>query len=107
METKDIILEILKKLEKSLDDDNFDQQLISAETFGITVNRRNYILQIMEDAGLIKGVKALSANDRAPYGIMLKNLKITLQGIMYLDENTTTAKIIKAAKILKDTIPMI
>lgn len=108
METKEVILEILKTLEKSLDDEKFDEQSVSPETWKITKTRRNYILAMMQDEGLIKGVKITeSGRQRAASIVLVKDMEITLKGIMYLDENTTTAKIIKAAKLLKDTVPMI
>ena len=39
------------------------------------------------------------------YTISIKGPRITLAGLSYLSENSTTSKVINAAKFLKDVIP--
>lgn len=61
---------------------------------------------MMQDAGLIKGVEFQhGGNDRAPIMVWIEHMNITLSGIMFLAENSTINKVVKAAKLLKDTIP--
>ena len=106
MKTIDIMLKILEKLERSLDENIPDLSDISANSLGITQEKRSYILEMMQDAGLIKDVNFSFADcNRAPIITYDRDMNITLSGIMFLEDNTTTAKIIKAAKLLKDTIP--
>ncbi|NLE25808.1 MAG: dihydrolipoyl dehydrogenase [Clostridiaceae bacterium] len=106
MKTEQLILTILKKLDDSLDENNPDFSDLTSEKLGISKYRRSYILEMMQEAGLIKGVNFVKGgNDRAPNMVLLDNMQITLRGVMYLADNTTTAKIVKAAKLLKDVIP--
>ena len=109
MKTHEVIVKILQLLEDSLDKDSLDESSFSAESLGISKIKRDYILEMMQDVGIIKGVAFTRGgnNGRAPVITFIEDMQITLRGIMYLEENTTTAKIIKAAKLLKDTIPMI
>ncbi|WP_081456711.1 YjcQ family protein [Anaerococcus hydrogenalis] len=51
-----IILKILTSLNKSLDEEDFDPDLISASTLGITEIRRNNLLELLYDADYIKGL---------------------------------------------------
>lgn len=108
MKTHEVIIKILQLLEDSLDEDNLDVSLFTAEALGVSKTKRSYILEMMQDVGFIKGVSfSRGGRGRAPIITLIDNMQITLRGIMYLEENTTTAKIVKAAKLLKDTIPMI
>lgn len=106
MKTSDVIIRILEELDLKLDDNNPDFSNIKAESLGISQNRWSFILEMMQDSGLIKGVTfTRGGNNRAPLMTHIDNMKITLRGILYLEENTTINKVIKAAKLLKDTIP--
>lgn len=106
MKTQDVIYKILEKLDETLDENNPDFSDLSPETLGISKERRNYILEMMQDADLIKGVTFTNGGrNRAPIMASMKNMKITLKGIEYLAENSSTAKILKAAKEIKDLIP--
>lgn len=109
MKTQDVVYKIFQKLDETLDENNPDFTDLSPESLGISKERRNYILEMMQDAGLIKGVNFTrggnSGNNRAPFMAFLDNMKITLKGIEYLAENSSTAKILRAAKEIKDLIP--
>ncbi|MPN26300.1 hypothetical protein SDC9_173724 [bioreactor metagenome] len=108
MKTHEVIIKILQLLEDSLDKDDLDISLFKEEVLGIKKIRRDYILEMMQDVGLIKGVLfSKDGNKRSPAVTFIRDMKITLKGIMYLEENTATAKIIKAAKLIKDIVPMI
>lgn len=102
-----IILKILTYLNKSLDEEYFDSELISANTLGITEIRRNNLLEMLYDAGYIKG---LSIKYYVDWGFVVTNLdktKITLKGLEYLETNTIFKRIQKAAKGINEMIPWI
>lgn len=106
MKTQDIIYKILQKLDEVMDDNNPDFSELSSEALEISKERRSFILEMMQDAGLIKGVTFVNGgNNRAAIMIHIDNMKITLRGVEYLSENSSTAKILRAAKELKDFIP--
>jgi translation initiation factor IF-2 len=106
LKTQDVIYKILEKLDETLDENNPDFTDLSPESLGISKERRNYILEMMQDAGLIKGVNFVNGGrNRAAIMAHINNMKITLRGIEYLAENSSTAKILRAAKEIKDLIP--
>lgn len=108
MSTKDLILKILQLLDDSLDDENLNEKLFDHKALGVSKNRLYYVLEMMKDTNLIKDISFIpNGNKRVPALANIHYMKITTRGIAYLDDNTTTAKIIKAAKLLKDTVPMI
>jgi len=106
MKTQEIIYKILEVLDEALDQNNPDFSSIKHENLGISKERWSYALEMMQDAGLIKGVVFVrGGNNRAPINSFIDNMNITLNGIMYLADNSTSAKVYKAAKMLKDVIP--
>lgn len=106
MKTRDIIYKILEKLDTTMDENNPDFNELSAEVLEISKERRSFILEMMQDAELIKGVNFVKGgNNRAALMTSIENMKITLKGIEYLSENSSTAKILRAAKEIKDLIP--
>lgn len=106
MKTQDIIYKILVKLDETMDENNPDFGELSTEALGISKERRSFILEMMQDAGLIKGVTFVNGgNNRVAIMTHIDNMKITLRGVEYLSENSSTAKILRAAKELKDFIP--
>lgn len=58
----------------------------------------------MVDEGFIKGLSILRGA-QGDYTISIKGPRITLAGLSYLSGNSTTSKVINAAKFLKDVIP--
>lgn len=107
MQTQDVILKILEILDESMDKTELDVKLLDHDNLGISINRRNFVLEMMTDTGLIKGVRRVPRPTERDVVMMVEDLKITLKGVTYLADNTTTAKIIKAAKLIKDVVPMI
>lgn len=106
MKTENVIYKILEVLDQKLDDEKPDFGEIKPENLGISWERWAYILEMMQDAGLIKNVAfSRGGNGRAPLMVHIDNMQITLRGVRYLSENSTTAKVINAAKFLKDVIP--
>lgn len=106
MKTEQVILKILESLDEKLDDKKPDFSDINPENLGISQVRWSYILEMMQESRLIKGVNfSKGGNTRSALMTHVDNMQITLSGIHYLADNTATAKVIKAAKLLKDTIP--
>ncbi|MBE6083216.1 MAG: hypothetical protein E7205_11090 [Tissierellaceae bacterium] len=54
MDNFKIIYKILKTLEKAMDYDEFDARLISAETLGVSQNRWEAIMVMLQDEGYIE-----------------------------------------------------
>lgn len=95
------IYKILKLLEEAMDQDEFDISLLSPELLGITENRRNAILKMLQADGYMTGV--LYRNGLS--GIKLNRPAITLKGLQYLEENTMMKKVSGVLKGIKETIP--
>lgn len=102
MDNFKIIYKILRLLEEAMDDDYFDRSMLSAEYFGVSENRLNAILKMLQDEGYVKGViyvKGLA-------GVKLeRNFGITLKGLEYLEENSTMKKAAALLKGIKETVP--
>lgn len=107
MNNFNVIYKILKKLEESMDTNDFDAKQINHETLGITEMRWNRIIQMLIENNLIGGVKILSADNNPFYGVRFYNAHITLKGLEYLENNSTMAKIHKTLKGIKEITPMI
>lgn len=107
METMKAMYRILETLDKALDEENFDFNLVKSEAIGISEHKWSRLINILQNEGLIEGFKEVQfAGTRFP-GYKMISPAITFEGIAYLAENSNTAKVINAAKTLKDIIPMI
>ena len=102
MDNFKIIYKILKLLESAMDYDEFDRSQLSPELLGVSENRLNAILKMLQDEGYVSGVlyvKGLS-------GVKLdKYFGITLKGLEYLEENTAMKKVAGLLKGIKETVP--
>lgn len=105
MDNFKVIYKILKKLEEAMDEEKFDFKSINHEAMGITKMRWNRIIKMMIDNGYIDGVRFLAADDNPFYSIRAYDPHITLEGLHYLEENSTMAKVAKALKGVKESIP--
>ena len=56
MDNFKVIYKILKLLEEAMDQDEFDINLLSPDLLGVTENRRNAILKMLQAEGYITGV---------------------------------------------------
>lgn len=98
------IYKILKVLEKAMDFDELDMDLISAKALGISENRRLALLKMLADNGYIEGVHIRETCD----GMLLVAMphpRITLKGLEYLEENSMMKRAYRLAKGIKDVIP--
>lgn len=103
MDNFKIIYKILKILEKAMDYDEPDFSLISAEALGISQNRWDAIMVMLQEDGYIEGVHYVKTMGMK--GVKLTNLRITLKGLGYLEENSFMKKAANIAKGISDLIP--
>lgn len=104
MDNFKIIYRILKALEASMDCDEFDAAMISAEKLKISENRWARLLAMLTDEGYISGLSITKSID----GIIVineSNPAITLKGLEYLNENSFMKKAANLAKGISDIIP--
>lgn len=98
------VYKILSSLEKAMDLPEFDVEQIGPDALGVTHERWARYIEMMADVGYIKGVEVV----RSILGettVSAKNIRITLKGLEYLQENSIMQKMYQAAKGLKEIIP--
>lgn len=104
MDNFKIIYKILSTLEKSMDLEECNLDSISAETLNISAERWNKYMEMLLDAGYIKGIriqKYVTGETR----VDADDIRITLKGLEYLSENSIMQKMYKTAKGITDLIP--
>ncbi len=99
-----IIYKILSVLQSSMDYPKFDIERISAQALEISKNRLDNILEMLFDAGYIKGISIRKYED-GDFIVILNDIRITLKGLEYLEENTLLRRVQKELKGIKDSIP--
>ena len=98
------VYRILSTLEKAMDLIDFDISQIDAKALGVTEQRWARYLEMMADVGYIKGVDV----DESISGDLIVNaddIRITLKGLEFLQENTIMQRFYKTAKGIKDVVP--
>lgn len=103
MDNFKIIYKILKMLEKAMDYDEPDTSVISADSLGISQNRWDAIMVMLQEDGYVEGVHYVKTMGMK--GVKLTNLRITLKGLEYLEENSFMKKAANIAKGITDLIP--
>lgn len=106
MDNFNIIYKILKVLEASMDYEEFDINIISAETLNIRQNRWNAIMEMMIDNKYIKGAVVINSIGGRTVKVN-KDIRITLDGLEYLENNSMMTKAKNIAKGIKDVIPVL
>ena len=104
MDNFKIIYKILSVLEKSMDLENVDIERISSNNLGISQQRWNKYMEMLLDAGYIKGV-TIKKYVTGETNVDAEDIRITLKGLEYLSENSIMQKMYKAAKGITDLIP--
>lgn len=98
------IYKILAALKASMDYDEFDCGLISAERLNVSEPRRRELLRMLSQAGYITGI----AFDESAVGDVMMSIgrpRLTLKGLEYLEENSLMKRAYRAAKGIKELIP--
>ena len=104
MDNFKIIYKILSVLEKSMDLENVDIERISSNNLGISQQRWNKYMEMLLDAGYIKGV-TIQKYVTGETNVDAEDIRITLKGLEYLSENSSMQKMYRAAKGITDLIP--
>lgn len=104
MDNFKIIYKILSVLEKSMDLENVDIERISSNNLGISQQRWNKYMEMLLDAGYIKGV-TIQKYVTGETNVDAEDIRITLKDLEYLSENSIMQKMYKAAKGITDLIP--
>lgn len=105
MDNFKIIYKILKILEKSMDNEEFDKSKISHEELNISEVRWSRIIKMMVDNGYIEGIRVIEYDGATVPIIRLFNPTITLSGLEYLEENSLMKRAANLAKGISDMIP--
>ena len=104
MDNFKVIYKILSVLEKSMDLEQCNPESISAETLRISQDRWNKYIEMLSDAGYIKGVQIKKFVTGAT-SLDIRNISITLKGLEYLSENTIMQRMYKTAKGIAELVP--
>ena len=98
------VYKILTALEKAMDLPEFDVLQIGPEQLHVSYERWARYLEMMADVGYIKGV-TFCKNILGETEVDAKNIRITLKGLEYLQENSIMCKLYRAAKGISDIVP--
>ena len=98
------VYKILSALEKAMDLEEFDLDLISPQRLGVSQERWNKYMEMMLDVGYIKGV-SIQEDITGGTNVDCERLRITLKGLEYLQENSIMRKIYNAARGVKEITP--
>lgn len=100
-----LIYKILKILENSMDYPELDVDRLSPEALGTSLNRRNAILEMLLKKGYIDGITVKKYVDEEYSTILkLENIKITVDGLEYLEDNSLMKKAANLAKGIAEII---
>ena len=97
------VYRILSSLEEQMDKPSIDVSKFDSEQLGITRERWIKCLEMMEDVGYIKGCR-IYTNMYGETECDTENIKITLKGLEYLQENSIMQRIYKTAKGIKEIV---
>ena len=98
------VYKILSALERAMDYQAFDLlKQVSPEHLKVSEERYNRYLEMMADASYIKGVQ-ITKNITGETQIDADEVRITLKGLEYLQENSIMRKMYQTAKGIKEII---
>lgn len=93
MDNFKIIYKILKALEKNMDAENLDVNMVSNEALNISYPRWEKILIMLTKAGYVEGIcYTQTQSDYSPKIIKPITPVITIKGLEYLEENSMMKK---------------
>lgn len=104
MKELDLIYKILKILQKGIPNEERDLSLLSHEALGITFPAWSRIMAMLVRDGYVTGVEVWNAMECDYPRVKLIRPEITMQGLLFLDENSTMRKIANATKGVIDVI---
>lgn len=98
------VYKILTALEKAMDLPEFDIMEVGPEKLGVSPERWSRYIEMMADVGYVKGV-SIHRDILGEIHVDAKNVRITLKGLEYLQENSIMRKLYNAAKGISDIVP--
>lgn len=101
-----IIYKILKYLKAAMDYDEADIEAISPQTLGISENRWTHLIEMLVNDGYIQGID-IKYGAQGDAMLSISNIRITIRGLEYLEENSLMKRAANMAKGIKDIIPKI
>lgn len=104
MDNFKVVYKILSTLEAAMDYPDYDMGSISAEKLGISKERWCRYIEMMSDVGYVKGAE-IERNILGETDVDVADMRITLKGLEYLQENAIMRKIYKTAKGIKEVVP--
>lgn len=96
------IYKIMLALEKAMDYPAFD---INSLVLDVSTERLNRYLEMLQDAGLIKGADLFTDVTGEQHLKNPRKIRITLKGLEYLQENSIMKKMYQTAKGVADLVP--
>lgn len=102
MDNLKIIYRILMAIQASMDYDEFDCNSISPEVLHVSEQRRDALIAMIVEEGLVDGIEIMSTYG-GNIGIKIMGKpRLTLKGLTYLEDNSTMAKASKAVKYIAE-----
>ena len=98
------VFKILSTLEKAMDLPEFDMSAIDYKSLGVTKERWSRYVEMMSDAGYIKGAR-VGTNTIGENIVKCNNIRITLKGLEYLEQNSLMKRAAEMAKGIKEIVP--
>lgn len=96
------VYKILSALEKAMDLPEFDIEQINHDALGVSPERWARYIEMMADVGYVKGVE-IHRNVLGETIVKYKDMRITLKGLEYLQENSFMRKAFNVVHGLVDT----
>ena len=98
------VYKILASLEAQMDLEKANPEAFSAEALGVSRERWKKYLRMMAEADYISGVRYESFVDGG--GVLrIDDIRLTLKGLEYLQDNSMMRKVYRSLKGIKDAIP--
>ena len=106
MDNFKLIYKILSSLEEAMDQEKFNADCISPQVLGITQERWNKYMIMLDKAGYIEGIK-VTRFVNGSISLKCDDVSITIKGLEYLAENSLMKKAYNIAKGIKEVIPVL
>ena len=98
------VYKILTALEKAMDLPEFDIMEVGPKKLCVSGERWSRYIEMMVDVGYIKGV-SVHRDILGEICVDAKNIRITLKGLEYLQENSVMRKLYNTAKGITEIVP--
>lgn len=98
-----MIYKILRILQNSMDCEEFDVNILSAEQLGLSLPKWSRIMAMLLKEGYISGGETWNTMNCGYPRVALTRPELTLKGLEYLEENSMMKKAANFAKGVIDT----